>query len=95
MTPPHVGIKTGLNPVLPKDLHKKGVVIPFTATPWAQSGDQKRLAMVNNFGAAGGNTAMIVEEATPRSRVGDDTRHHLGQDTVLSSRESQTSRSFY
>ena len=72
--PPHVGIQMGLNPALPKDLDKKGVVIPFTATPWEQSSDRKRLAMVNNFGAAGGNTAMIVEEATPRPRVGDDTR---------------------
>src|ERR1700761_7453340 len=27
--PPHVGIQTGLNPALPKDLDKKGVVIPF------------------------------------------------------------------
>ena len=72
--PPHVGIQKGLNPALPKDLDKKGVVIPYTATPWEQSSDRKRLAMVNNFGAAGGNTAMIVEEATLRPRVGDDTR---------------------
>lgn len=72
--PPHVGIKTGLNPALPKDLDKKGVVIPFAAIPWEQNSGQNRLAMVNNFGAAGGNTAMIVEEAMPRPRVGADTR---------------------
>ncbi|CAO2648112.1 Nn.00g090340.m01.CDS01 [Neocucurbitaria sp. VM-36] len=72
--PPHIGIKTGLNPALPKDLAMKGVIIPLTATPWEPNNDNKRLAMVNNFGAAGGNTAMILEEATPRPRIGDDTR---------------------
>lgn len=72
--PPHIGIKTGLNPSLPKDLDKRGVVIPLTATPWEASDGQKRLAMVNNFGAAGGNTAMILEEARPRPRVGKDSR---------------------
>ncbi|KAM3151677.1 Non-reducing polyketide synthase PKS19 [Botrytis cinerea] len=72
--PPHVGIKTGLNPALPKDLDQRGIVIPYTATSWEKSSSQKRLAMVNNFGAAGGNTAMIVEEATERPRIGEDTR---------------------
>ncbi|KAF7888923.1 hypothetical protein EAF00_009223 [Botryotinia globosa] len=72
--PPHVGINTGLNPALPKDLGQRGIIIPYTTTPWEKSNSQKRLAMVNNFGAAGGNTAMIVEEATERPRIGEDTR---------------------
>lgn len=74
IVPPHVGIKTGMNPALPKDLDKRGVVIPYTAATWEKNNDRKRLAMVNNFGAAGGNTAMILEEATPRARVGEDSR---------------------
>ncbi|TRX88798.1 hypothetical protein FHL15_010257 [Xylaria flabelliformis] len=71
--PPHIGVKTGLNPALP-DLGKTGVVIPFQAANWSSSSTQKRLAMVNNFGAAGGNTAMIIEEASPRRRLCEDTR---------------------
>jgi len=71
--PPHIGVKTGLNPALP-DLDKLGVVIPFHAAPWGPTGSHKRLAMVNNFGAAGGNTAMIIEEASPRTRLREDTR---------------------
>ncbi|KAI0184872.1 hypothetical protein EV127DRAFT_503982 [Xylaria flabelliformis] len=71
--PPHIGVKTGLNPALP-DLGKTGVVIPFKAANWGPTSTQKRLAMVNNFGAAGGNTAMIIEEASPRPRLCDDTR---------------------
>ncbi|OAQ82437.1 polyketide synthase [Purpureocillium lilacinum] len=74
MIPPHVGIKTRLNPALPQDLAKRNVVIPYTAKPWGPSIEETRLAMVNNFGAAGGNTSIIVEEATPRPRVGEDTR---------------------
>ncbi|KAK4077567.1 hypothetical protein Purlil1_12329 [Purpureocillium lilacinum] len=74
MIPPHVGIKTGLNPALPQDLARRNVVIPYTAQPWRPSSEQARLAMVNNFGAAGGNTSIIVEEATPRPRIGEDTR---------------------
>ena len=74
VVPPHIGIKTGLNPALPEDLVKKGVIIPLAATPWGPSNENKRLAMVNNFGAAGGNTAMLLEEATTRPRIGKDTR---------------------
>ncbi|KAF5855661.1 hypothetical protein ETB97_008834 [Aspergillus alliaceus] len=73
IVPPHIGVKTGLNPALP-DLGKMGVVIPFKAANWIQASTQKRLAMVNNFGAAGGNTAMIIEEASPRPRLCEDTR---------------------
>ncbi|KAL9066411.1 MAG: hypothetical protein Q9157_007145 [Trypethelium eluteriae] len=72
--PPHVGIKTRLNPSLPGDLVERNVVIPYTAASWGPSSKHKRLAMVNNFGAAGGNTSIIVEEATPRSRTGEDPR---------------------
>jgi len=74
VVPPHIGVKTKLNPALPEDLDRKGIIIPLKATPWERSNDNKRLAMVNNFGAAGGNTAIILEEATPRPRIGDDTR---------------------
>ncbi|KUL83736.1 hypothetical protein ZTR_08641 [Talaromyces verruculosus] len=72
--PPHVGIKTRFNPSLPQDLDKRNVVIPYKATPWGPNSKQRRLAMVNNFGAAGGNTSIILEEVTPRPRVGEDTR---------------------
>lgn len=71
--PPHIGVKTRLNPAI-ADLSKKRVVIPFEAADWGANRVQKRLAMVNNFGAAGGNTAMIIEEATPRPRTSEDTR---------------------
>lgn len=72
--PPHIGIKTRFNPSLPSDLDKRNVVIPYKATPWGPNSKRRRLAMVNNFGAAGGNTSIILEEATPKPRVAEDTR---------------------
>lgn len=79
LIPPHIGIKTRMNPALPGNLAERGVVIPYTATSWGPNSERKRLAMVNNFGAAGGNTSLILEEPTARPRVGEDTR----QDHVI------------
>lgn len=72
--PPHIGIKTRFNPSLPQDLEQRGVVIPTEAKAWVPNGVHKRLAMINNFGAAGGNTTIIVEEAPIRPRLGEDVR---------------------
>ena len=58
--PPHVGIKHEFNPALP-DLNGRNVRIPFQPTPWIPKGDKPHLAFVNNFSAAGGNTALLLE----------------------------------
>ncbi|MCJ1378214.1 hypothetical protein MMC17_001311 [Xylographa soralifera] len=62
--PPHVGIKSGiLNESFPKNLLTRNVHIPFAPTTWLPHKDGKRrLAFLNNFSAAGGNTAMLIEE---------------------------------
>jgi monodictyphenone polyketide synthase len=64
--PPHIGIKHSLNPAFPKDLDKRNLFIPFKSTPWPHVKGKKRIAVVNNFSAAGGNTTVIVEEAPER-----------------------------
>lgn len=64
--PPHVGIKTEINPRFPKDFDKRNVNIAFETTPWPQVPNKKRIIAINNFGAAGGNTTMILEEAPVR-----------------------------
>ena len=65
--PPHIGIKTEINPRLPTNLDKRNCHIPFEKAAWPRT-ENKRLAAVNNFGAAGGNTMMILEEA-PRDTL--------------------------
>ncbi|KAH8589374.1 putative polyketide synthase [Bisporella sp. PMI_857] len=60
--PPHVGIKNSLNPKFPKDLDKRNVRIPYEKTPWPRAEGKRRVAVVNNFSAAGGNTSIILED---------------------------------
>ena len=72
--PPHVGIKTEINPRFPRDFNKRNLHIAFETTLWPQALDKRRLAVVNNFGAAGGNTTMVLEEAPIRAITETDPR---------------------
>jgi acyl transferase domain-containing protein len=77
--PPHIGIKDVMNPALPKDMtENRNVHVPFQRTCWSQqSQGRKRLAVVNNFSAAGGNTTILLEEAPSRpATLSKDTREH-------------------
>ncbi|KAL3445283.1 hypothetical protein BJX65DRAFT_297025 [Aspergillus insuetus] len=56
--PPHIGIRDGLNPLFP-DLDGQNIVIASRNEPFAT---HCRLILINNFGAAGGNTALLLEE---------------------------------
>jgi acyl transferase domain-containing protein len=64
--PPHVGIKNCINPGFPKDLDKRNLHIPYQKTPWTRVPGKRRLAVVNNFSAAGGNTSLLIEEGPIR-----------------------------
>ncbi|GAM43179.1 hypothetical protein TCE0_047r17773 [Talaromyces pinophilus] len=71
--PPHIGIKTNINPKF-KDLDKRNLHIPFQKTPWPTVPGKRRLLALNNFGAAGGNTTMVLEEAPDRVILEKDHR---------------------
>lgn len=66
--PPHCGIKTKINRNYPLDLAERNVHIPMEPTPWlrADAYGMKRRAFLNNFSAAGGNTAILLEDAPMR-----------------------------
>lgn len=72
--PPHVGIKNSLNPKFPKDMDKRNIHIPYEKVEWPHVPGKKRIAMVNNFSAAGGNSTVAIEEAPERQRIGTDDR---------------------
>ncbi|KAK4208426.1 hypothetical protein QBC37DRAFT_379096 [Rhypophila decipiens] len=72
--PPHVGIKNGLNPRFPKDMDKRNINIPYTRQEWPRLPGKKRVAAVNNFSAAGGNSAVILEDGPVRELTDFDTR---------------------
>ncbi len=72
--PPHVGIKNSINPGFPKDLDKRNLRIPYEKKQWAHLPGKKRVAVVNNFSAAGGNTTIAIEEAPLRDTYDMDPR---------------------
>ncbi|KAK8117734.1 polyketide synthase [Apiospora kogelbergensis] len=79
--PPHVGIKTEINPVVAKNLDRRNAgLVLGNAQPWPRpEGNKKRYAMVNSFGAHGGNTSIILEDAPVRLHDGSaqPSPHHV------------------
>ena len=67
MIPQHVGIKTVINPAMPPDMKERQVKIAFENTAWVRPAGGKRVAFLNNFSAAGGNTGLLLEDAPERS----------------------------
>jgi naphtho-gamma-pyrone polyketide synthase len=89
--PPHCGIKTKINHTYPVDLKDRNVNIALKPVPWhrGDSVNGKRTVFLNNFSAAGGNTAVLLEDAPiPRSEnEGKDPRStHLVTVTAKSAK---------
>lgn len=80
---PHCGIKTKINHLFPTDLQERNVNIALKPTPWERSSDpsKPRRVFVNNFSAAGGNSAVLLEDAPLKrklpSEAADSRSHHL------------------
>lgn len=88
MIPPHCGIKTKINHNFPTDFPQRNVHIASEPTPWNRPNGGKRKTFVNNFSAAGGNTALMVEDGPlDEENVVDSRSAHL----VLVSARSQSS----
>ncbi|TVY82050.1 Non-reducing polyketide synthase [Lachnellula suecica] len=76
--PPHCGIKTSINRKFPEDLMARGVRIADKPVKWEHTQGKPRRALVNNFSAAGGNTALLLEDAPrtePGSKIDPRTTH--------------------
>ena len=60
---PHIGIKNSPNPLFPNLIDGRHVQIPYQKVEWPRlPGGRKRIAMVNNFSAARGNTTLALEQ---------------------------------
>lgn len=71
--PPHCGIKGKINRKFPLDLAERNVHIALKPTAWTRkdSANENRACFLNNFSAAGGNTALLVEDA-PKATSGEN-----------------------
>lgn len=77
--PPHCGIKTKINHGFPTDFDERNVHIALTNTDWKRPKDDKRRTFINNFSAAGGNTAVLLEDAATfeKTEQPDPRKHHV------------------
>jgi iterative type I PKS product template protein len=64
--PANVGIKGVMNKTFPKDLGQRNVHIETQQVAWPRKGAEKRKLFLNNFSAAGGNTAVVLEDGPLR-----------------------------
>ena len=74
--PPHTGIKTEINKNFPADLGERNVNIALKLTPLTRPAGGKRTVFINNFSAAGGNTALLLEDGPEMPAVSADARAH-------------------
>jgi len=72
--PPHSGIKKTINQGFPQDLNARNVHIAFKPTPLVSRDGSPRRIFLNNFSAAGGNTALLLEDAPARPPLREDGR---------------------
>ena len=63
MIPPHCGIKTQINRTFPQNLQERRVFIADKPVSWKRPNSGMRKVFINNFSAAGGNTALLLEDA--------------------------------
>jgi iterative type I PKS product template protein len=74
MIPPHCGIKTEMNRTFPKDLKERQLQVAFKPTPFPRPSNSSRYVFINNFSAAGGNTAILLEDAPISTPLTTDPR---------------------
>ncbi|KAL4977058.1 hypothetical protein BDW66DRAFT_150376 [Aspergillus desertorum] len=74
MIPPHCGIKTKINQNFPTDLAQRNVHIAPQPTAWNRPSSGKRRMFLNNFSAAGGKTALLLEDSPLSEPKREDTR---------------------
>ncbi|KAI4727455.1 polyketide synthase [Aureobasidium sp. EXF-10728] len=71
--PPQIGVKK-LNPTLPSDMEERNMGLNWEYCEWQPSKTGSRNAIVNSFGAHGGNTTVLLSDAPLRVTDGIDPR---------------------
>jgi asperthecin polyketide synthase len=85
--PPHIGIKTTMNPVVAEHLANRNAgIISGKNAPWlpiSQSHGSKRYSIVNSFGAHGGNTTLLLEDAPDTTAVRTEPGEYSGLEAAV------------
>ncbi|KAL6883098.1 polyketide synthase [Trichoderma longibrachiatum] len=94
MIPRHIGIKSTINPVVARHLANRNAGILSENRSWLPKPDgKKRYSIVNSFGAHGGNTTLLLEDAPlPLTQgVADDSLPETTSQVVCISAKSKAS----
>ena len=86
--PPHVGIKGEINHNFPS-LDERHIHIPTQNESFRRKDGKQRRILINNFGAAGGNTSLLMEE--PPVKPQDKSRNARSTHIVTVSAKTATS----
>ncbi|EME39782.1 polyketide synthase-like protein [Dothistroma septosporum NZE10] len=68
--PANVGVKGEMNKSFPADLNDRKVNISLKEVDWPRKTAAPRKVFLNNFSAAGGNTALLIEDGPVRDAPG-------------------------
>ena len=72
--PRHIGIRTTMNPVVAGHIANRNAGVLSEDRPWVPaSAFKKRYSIVNSFGAHGGNTTLLLEDALPQHTDRDES----------------------
>lgn len=85
--PRHIGIHTAMNPVVARHLANRNAGTLSEDRPWLpMSASKKRYSIVNSFGAHGGNTTLLLEDAPSRDTNRDENsgRRMVASNEVVS-----------
>lgn len=75
--PKHVGILSEINPIISKDLEKRNCGLTMEPTARPRVTGKARVQVVNSFGAHGGNTTILLEDAPEKLKNGTDPRKNF------------------
>ncbi|RAL65830.1 hypothetical protein DID88_005493 [Monilinia fructigena] len=78
LIPPHVGIKGNINHRLPS-MKEANIVLPREKIIWSGRENRKRIILINNFDASGGNTSLLLEDppCLRLHQIPDPRKHHV------------------
>jgi asperthecin polyketide synthase len=72
--PRHIGITTEINPIVMQNTKNRNTGLVIEHTKWPRPEKRGRYAIVNSFGAHGGNTTLLLEDAPRKPKVTPESR---------------------